>query len=155
MVANNSVLQTDGELFLFQSKRAGWNPNLTSECTKFLRESKTSISCAIYDLRHNAILGALKEIRERNKIKISIAYDAGKARSGGLFGDPKPSGTETKLKEYNLDDVSTPVHAGGHIMHDKFVIRDSMSIWTGSANFTIGGLELQDNNCIVLQSKEL
>ena len=155
MVTNGPILSINEELFLFQSKRAGWNPNITSELAKFIRETKSSISCAIYDLRDDTILNALKDVKERNGIKVSIAYDAGKDRSGGLFADPKPSGTETKLKEFNLDDVATPVHAGGHIMHDKFLIRDNTSVWTGSANFTKGGLELQDNNCAVLHSKEL
>jgi phosphatidylserine/phosphatidylglycerophosphate/cardiolipin synthase-like enzyme len=155
MATNDSVLSINGDLFLFQSKRADWNPNLISVLAKFIMETKNSLSCAIYDLRDDTILNALKDLKERNGIKLSIAYDAGKARSGGVLADPKPSGNETKLKEFKLDDVATAVHAGGHIMHDKFIIRDSSSVWTGSANFTKGGLELQDNNCVVLHSKEL
>jgi len=155
MAASQPILTINSELFLFQSKRADWNPNLTSELAKFIGETKRSISCAIYDLRDDTILNALKDLKEKDGIKLSIAYDAGKARSGGVFADPKPSGTETKLNEFDLENVSTPVHAGGHIMHDKFIIRDNSSVWTGSANFTIGGLELQDNNCIALDSEEL
>ncbi len=37
---------------------------------------------------------------------------------------------------------------GRHLMHDKFLIRDGKSLWSGSANFTRGGLMLQDNTCL-------
>jgi phosphatidylserine/phosphatidylglycerophosphate/cardiolipin synthase-like enzyme len=40
-------------------------------------------------------------------------------------------------------------------MHDKFVVRDGKAVWMGSANFTVGGLELQDNNCLTLTSTQL
>jgi phosphatidylserine/phosphatidylglycerophosphate/cardiolipin synthase-like enzyme len=40
-------------------------------------------------------------------------------------------------------------------MHDKFLVRDGKSVWVGSANFTVGGLELQDNNCLILSSSAL
>ncbi len=40
-------------------------------------------------------------------------------------------------------------------MHDKFLILDGLSVWTGSANFTIGGLDLKDNNCINIDSQDL
>ena len=40
-------------------------------------------------------------------------------------------------------------------MHDKFLVRDGKSVWVGSANFTVGGLELQDNNCLILNSSSL
>jgi len=40
-------------------------------------------------------------------------------------------------------------------MHDKFVVRDGKAVWVGSANFTVGGLEQQDNNCLILTSHQL
>ena len=37
-------------------------------------------------------------------------------------------------------------------MHDKFIVRGGASVWTGSGNFTNGGLRLQDNNYLVIDS---
>ena len=37
-------------------------------------------------------------------------------------------------------------------MHDKFIVRDGASVWTGSGNFTRGGLLLQDNNYLTIHS---
>ena len=98
MVTNGPILSINEELFLFQSKRAGWNPNITSELAKFIRETKSSLSCVIYDLRDDTILNALKDVKERNGIKVSIAYDAGKDRSGGLFADRKTKRYGNKVR---------------------------------------------------------
>src|SRR5713226_9596279 len=40
-------------------------------------------------------------------------------------------------------------------MHHKFLVRDSDTVWTGSANLTVGGLERQDNNCLIARSTRL
>ncbi len=125
----------------------------------FINKTKSSLYCAIYDLRDEDILKSLKNLNDNNgKIKLHIAYDAGKQRNldtNGIIADPKPAGTEDYLKKFGLEKVSTAVHAGSHIMHDKFLIRDGLSVWTGSANFTIGGLDLQDNNCVIIDSQDL
>src|SRR5262249_40147842 len=66
---------------------------------------------------------------------------------------PKPSKTGQLIKQFGLDAFATPVHVkGGNLMHDKFVIRDDADVWTGSGNFTIGGLTLQDNNFLAVHS---
>jgi phosphatidylserine/phosphatidylglycerophosphate/cardiolipin synthase-like enzyme len=41
---------------------------------------------------------------------------------------------------------------GRHLMHDKFIVRDGASVWSGSGNFTNGGLLLQDNNFFTIDS---
>src|SRR5262249_10623226 len=88
--------------------------------------------------------------------QLRIAYDAGKERVGGLSGDPKPVGTHDALAKAGLLGHATAVHEHGrHLMHDKFVLRDGRDVWVGSANFTQGGLELQDNTCLVINSPEL
>ena len=152
--------QSQSSKFLFQSKRAGVESNLRSNLVDFINKTKSSLYCAIYDLRDEVILKALKNLNDKTngKIKLHIAYDAGKQRNldtNGIIADPKPAGTEDYLKKFGLETVSTAVHAGSHIMHDKFLIRDGLSVWTGSANFTIGGLDLQDNNCIIIDSQDL
>jgi len=37
-------------------------------------------------------------------------------------------------------------------MHDKFIVRDGASVWSGSGNFTNGGLLLQDNQFFIMAS---
>ncbi|HEX9035678.1 MAG TPA: phospholipase D-like domain-containing protein [Ktedonobacterales bacterium] len=136
----------------FRSERAGVNSDLTGRLIEFISGTQRSLDCAIYDLRHPHVLAALQEAARTGK-RLRIAYDASKERTGGLTGDPKPSGTEAALNAAGLLPFATPVHNSGHLMHNKFLIRDGVTLWTGSANFTVGGLEKQDNNCLTLRDQ--
>lgn len=138
----------------FRSERAGVVSDLTGRLIEFIAETQRSLDCAIYDLRHPRVIAALQEVAHSGK-RLRIAYDASKERTGGLTGDPKPDGTEKALDAAGLLPYATPVHNSGHLMHDKFLIRDGVTLWTGSANFTVGGLEKQDNNCLTLRDQDI
>jgi phosphatidylserine/phosphatidylglycerophosphate/cardiolipin synthase-like enzyme len=138
----------------FQSARAGIQGDLARTLASFIAATRQTLDCAIYDLRHPTVLQALADVAHSGK-RLRIAYDAGKQRSGGMRADPKPSGTAEAIQQAGLADFATPIHAGRFLMHDKFLVRDGEAVWTGSANFTRGGLELQDNNCLAIQSAVL
>ncbi len=139
----------------FQSQRAELDAQLPARLARFIDDAHSTIDCAIYDLRHPQILAALSHAVVR-KVNVRIAYDAGKERVGGLGEDPKPVGTHDALAKAGLLGHATPVHESGrHLMHDKFVLRDGRDVWVGSANFTEGGLELQDNTCLEIASPPL
>jgi phosphatidylserine/phosphatidylglycerophosphate/cardiolipin synthase-like enzyme len=145
----------DGVTAYFQSQRAGLDAQLASHLVAFLDEARESVDCAIYDLRHPQVLAALKRVVARG-VRLRIAYDASKERAGGLSADPKASGTQGALTAAGLSRYATPVRERGrHLMHDKFVLRDGHDVWIGSANFTVGGLELQDNTCLSITSPDL
>jgi phosphatidylserine/phosphatidylglycerophosphate/cardiolipin synthase-like enzyme len=145
----------EGVTAYFQSHRAGLDAQLTIRLVAFLDEARESLDCAIYDLRHPQILGALKRAVARG-VHLRIAFDASKERAGGLSADPKASGTQSALAAAGLLPHATPVHERGrHLMHDKFILRDGHDVWVGSANFTVGGLELQDNTCLTITSPDL
>ncbi|HEX8730529.1 MAG TPA: phospholipase D-like domain-containing protein [Ktedonobacterales bacterium] len=140
----------------FQSKRAGLDAQLVERIVAFIDATNYSLDCAIYDLRHPDILAALARVAARPHIRLRIAYDNSGERNGGLEGDPKPSGTAEAIAEAGLAPHATGIHEHGrHLMHDKYLVRDGRTVWVGSANFTAGGLELQDNNCLAIQSQAL
>jgi phosphatidylserine/phosphatidylglycerophosphate/cardiolipin synthase-like enzyme len=152
---SNPSLSLPGITVYLNSPRAAWNADLPGHLTQFINSAKKSLDVAIYDLRDPKIVDALKNQNHKGT-KIRIVYDAGKQRTAGSMGDPKPGGTDALLKQAGLDKVSTPIHeTSGNLMHNKVIIRDGQSLWTGSANFTKGGLELQDNNCLAIDSPEL
>lgn len=136
----------------FRSERAGVTSDLTGRLIEFISETQRSLDCAIFDLRHPRVIAALQEVARSGK-RLRIAYDASKERTGGLTGDPKPDGAEKALDAAGLLPYATPVHNSGHLMHNKFLIRDEATLWTGSANFTVGGLEKQDNNCLTIRDQ--
>ena len=140
----------------FQSKRSGLDAQLVAHIREFIAATESTLDCAIYDLRHPDVLAALVQLAERPHVRLRIAFDASGEHSGGLSGDPKPDGTEKALDRVNLRRFATPVHEHGrHLMHDKFMVRDGKAVWVGSANMTEGGLELQDNNCLAINSSGL
>ena len=153
--SHSSSFSASGLNVYFQSKRAGLEAQLAERLAEFIHATRESLDCAIYDLRHPTVLQALVQAAQRG-VKLRIAFDGGKARTGGLGGDPKPDGTQEAIQNAGLGQYATAVHEKGrHLMHDKFLVRDGRSLWMGSANFTVGGLELQDNNCLAIESPQL
>lgn len=154
MAQATPVFQADGVTVYFQSHRAGWNAGLVAHLVEFIAATRESLDCAIYDIRHPDILAALARVAQSGK-RLRIVFDGGK-HGGGLEADPKPDGSEQALVAAGLGAYATAVfESGRHLMHDKFLVRDGAAVWAGSANFTAGGLELQDNNCLALTSPEL
>ncbi len=141
----------------FQSKRAGIDAQLVARVVEFIGATQATLDCAIYDLRHPEILAALARVAAKPHVRLRIAFDASGERNGaGLTGDPKPSGTHQAIADAGLLECATPIHEHGrHLMHDKFLVRDGREVWVGSANMTVGGLELQDNNCLAIASQPL
>lgn len=150
MASQGTVYSFDGVDVLFQSRRAGLEAGLADRLVRFIGETQQTLDCAIYDLRDQRILQALADVAHSAGKTVRLAYDPGKERSGNGMVDPKPGGAAELIAQYGLDSVAIPVREGSrNLMHDKFLVRDGTALWVGSANFTEGGLELQDNNCLV------
>ncbi|HEX5570403.1 MAG TPA: phospholipase D-like domain-containing protein, partial [Ktedonobacterales bacterium] len=151
----NTTFRSPGLIAYFQSKRAGLDAQLAAHVVDFIAATETTLDCAIYDLRHPEILTALAQLAHRPHVRLRIAYDASGERNGAE-GDPKPAGSALALSQAGLAGLATGVHEQGrHLMHDKFLVRDGRDVWVGSANLTVGGLELQDNNCLEITSPAL
>jgi phosphatidylserine/phosphatidylglycerophosphate/cardiolipin synthase-like enzyme len=141
----------------FHSQRASINDDPSGQLVAFIDGTHKTLDCAIYDLKQPAVLKALKAAVDRG-VKVHIAYDGGRTKSvaGGPQLDPKPAGTAAAIEEAGLGGVAIPVHVrGSHLMHSKYAIRDGTTLWTGSGNWTHGGLDLQDNNYLEISSAEL
>ena len=150
-MANVSTFGVTGLNFFFQSKRAKIDGKAVSQLVKFIQGAKHSLDVAIYDMRNADVLKALKGMS--TKVQLHILYDAGKAGGSSTTVDPKVSTTAQAINAAGLKAFAQPVkEKGGHLMHDKFIVRDGASVWSGSGNFTNGGLLLQDNNFFTMDS---
>ena len=146
-----STFSAAGLNFFFQSKRAKIDGKAVSQLVKFIQGAKHSLDVAIYDMKNPDVLKALKGMS--TKVNLHILFDAGKAGGSSTTVDPKLSTTEQAIKAAGLKAFAKPVkEKGGHLMHDKFIVRDGASVWSGSGNFTSGGLLLQDNNFFTMDS---
>lgn len=140
----------------FQSKRANVDNGAADHLVKFIQGARQTLDVAIYDLREPSVLAALKAAS--NAVRLRIRYDGGTGAKVGATSttvDPKsPSGPA--IQAAGLGKFAQPIHdTGRHLMHNKFVIRDGSAVWTGSGNFTNGGLHLQDNNFLTIDSPTL
>jgi len=139
----------------FQSQRASVNGNLETNLIQFIEKTQHSLDVAIFDMHEQPIVDSLKQLASKHGIKVRIAYDNSKPDKPGK-ADPKSGDVEDVLQKSGLIKYSTQVHASGsHLMHNKFIVRDGQTLWTGSANFTPGGMLYQDNNCLVVESADL
>ena len=137
----------------------------------FISGAKFTIHIAIYDFRLVSataapVLDALKE-RDQAGVMVRIAYHQDRqaahfaaAEFARMGGDPAPPGTGDFLAALHETGIEIkPIDGQGHLMHNKYVIRDGMTpeaaIWMGSANFTDGAWSLQENNVLILNSPDL
>ncbi len=154
-MAKTAAFSAAGLKIYFQSKRANVDGKAASQLVQFIKGAKNALHVAIYDLKDKDILRALKEMS--TKVALHIRYDGGKPASTGgksTTVDPK-SATASAIKAAGLGPFSQVIPESGHLMHNKFVVRDRTSVWTGSGNFTNGGLHLQDNNFLSIDSMAL
>ncbi len=146
-----STFSAAGVNFFFQSKRAKIDGKAVSKLVTFIQGAKHSLDVAIYDMTNADVLKALKGMS--TKVQLHILYDAGKAGGSSTTADPKGSTTAQAIKAAGLNAFAQPVkEKSGHLMHDKFIVRDGASVWAGSGNFTDGGLVAQDNNFFIMNS---
>jgi phosphatidylserine/phosphatidylglycerophosphate/cardiolipin synthase-like enzyme len=140
----------------FNSDRAHIYGKLTERLVSFIEGTTSTLDLAIYDLTEQAVLDALAKLGRKRGRKLRIAFDASGERPTNPIADPKPGKTHEAIDKAGLTKYAKPVQlTGRHLMHDKFAIRDGKDLWTGSANFTKGGLVLQDNTCLELSSATL
>jgi phosphatidylserine/phosphatidylglycerophosphate/cardiolipin synthase-like enzyme len=141
--------------FYFQSKRAGVDGMSSKHLVDFIHAAKKSLDVAIYDLKEPSVLQALLDVASAGRVQVRIRYDAttgSKIAGTSKTVDPKPA-TTPAIKAAGLSGIAEPISdKGRHLMHNKFLIRDGKTVWSGSGNFTIGGLHLQDNNYFVIES---
>ncbi|PYS55011.1 MAG: hypothetical protein DMG13_05895 [Acidobacteria bacterium] len=146
-----STFSTKNLNFFFYSDRTKVDGKIVSHLVQFIQAAKHTLDVAIYDMKNKDVLKALKKIS--SKVQLTILYDGGPGKAGGSTTvDPKIA-TAKAIIDAGLKKFAQPIHdKGKHLMHDKFLVRDGTSVWTGSGNFTKGGLLLQDNNYVTIDS---
>ncbi len=126
--------------------------------TSFIRAAKETLDFALYDLRLNdalkaQLVAALQE-RAAAGVRIRICYDGDKPAAPNLAGgqDPAPPGTGAFVQSLGYPWRRI---AGMKLMHDKFIVRDARTVWTGSTNLTNDALTIMENNVVQIDSTAL
>ncbi|MBN1563595.1 MAG: hypothetical protein JXA10_07145 [Anaerolineae bacterium] len=111
---------------------------------KALDSAQTSIDAAFFELNSQPVTDALIRAQERGVTVRVVADD-----EHGLE-DP-----ESTFDQLELADIEVVSDERSGLMHDKFVVIDSMYVWTGSTNITHNGMYNNNNNSMLIRSSKL
>jgi len=126
--------------------------------TAFIRGATKTLDFAVYDMRFSdalktALSSALRE-RAAAGVQVRFCYDGDKPAQPNVAAgqDPAPAGTSAFVQ--SLGYPSRRI-GGMKLMHNKFVVRDAESVWTGSTNLTDDAFRLMENNIVTIDSAPL
>jgi phosphatidylserine/phosphatidylglycerophosphate/cardiolipin synthase-like enzyme len=126
--------------------------------TAFIRAARQTLDLAVYDMRFgDALKAALSSaLRERAAagVQIRFCYDGDKPAQPNVAAgqDPAPAGTGAFVQSLGYPWRRI---AGMKLMHNKFIVRDGQSVWTGSTNMTDDAFTLMENNILEIDSPAL
>jgi phosphatidylserine/phosphatidylglycerophosphate/cardiolipin synthase-like enzyme len=142
--------------FLAQGEQSA--DSVMERLTGFVRGATRTLDFALYDMRFsdplkNALSAALRE-RANAGAQIRICFDGDKPLQPNLAAgqDPAPVGTSAFVRSLGYPWRRI---AGMKLMHNKFIIRDGQSVWTGSTNLTDDAFTLMENNIVTIDSAPL
>ena len=123
-------------------------PTLNAELIAFLDAGSNTIDVAVYKLDLPEIAEALVRAKSRG-VLVRLVTDSDSLANPGDADSPSAFDV--------LRDAGIPVVTDDRspLMHNKFVIRDGDTVWTGSWNMTEVGTYRNDNNAVVVHSPEL
>jgi phosphatidylserine/phosphatidylglycerophosphate/cardiolipin synthase-like enzyme len=126
--------------------------------TAFIQATRRTLDFAVYDMRFSESLRAqlAAALRERAEagVQIRFCYDGDKPPQPNVAAgqDPAPAGTSGFIQALGYPSRRI---AGMKLMHNKFIVRDRQSVWTGSTNMTDGAFTLMENNILEIDSPAL
>ncbi len=142
--------------FLAQGEQSA--ASVMERLATFVRGASRSLDFAVYDMRlsdplKNMLNSALRE-RANAGVQVRICFDGDKPVAPNMAAgqDPAPAGTSSFVESLGYPWRRI---AGMKLMHNKFVIRDAESVWTGSTNLTDDAFTLMENNIVTIDSRPL
>src|SRR5436853_7288453 len=142
--------------FLAQGEQSA--DSVMERLSAFIRGATQSLDFAVYDMRFGdplkaSLMSALRERAEAG-VQIRFCYDTDKPLRPNVAAgqDPAPAGTGAFVQSLGYPWRRI---AGMKLMHNKFIILDGQSVWTGSTNMTDDAFTLMENNIVQIDSAPL
>jgi phosphatidylserine/phosphatidylglycerophosphate/cardiolipin synthase-like enzyme len=140
-------------------------PEIAAQMAEFISRANSSLDLAAYDCRlddgaDSPIRNALRDRIDRG-VSIRMIYDNSfmKPQSHEQFenvgGDFAEENTHERVAELGLPAELIRGIRGEGLMHQKFMIRDGESVWTGSMNWTNDSMSRMENTIVEAISPEL
>ena len=124
-----------------QRVASGTPGRLDERLTAEIDKAQRTLDVAIYQLSLDNVADALVRAQQRG-VRVRLVTDS-------------DSLTSAQVQRVKAAGVPLVEDKRGPIMHHKFVVLDGAAVWTGSWNFTTGGTFRDDNNAMLIRSREL
>jgi phosphatidylserine/phosphatidylglycerophosphate/cardiolipin synthase-like enzyme len=122
---------------------------------EFVDGARSTLDIAIYDLAlSEPVAGPLLDSLDRamdRGVAVRLVYNID-------FDGPIPVPPPSRTDEAALGSLGVPVKAipgDPDLMHQKFVVRDGETVWSGSTNWTDDSWTREENVIIVIDSQEV
>ena len=121
----------------------------------FLAQARSSLDLALYDVRFGTpagalVLAALLAAAQRG-VAVRLLYNV--AHPGPIPVPPPPETAPDAIEALPID--TRGIAGIPDLMHHKFVVRDGLAVWTGSANWTDDSWSRQENVIVTVESQKI
>lgn len=118
-----------------------------------IQSARQTVDGAFYDIDDPGIVQAFIQAKQRG-VRVRIVTDTDNMVPKG---EDARAGGPLRESIAQLQQAGIPVvdDQRSGIMHDKFLITDNQSVWTGSTNITSTSLYNHNNNAIIINNREI
>lgn len=141
-VINGRIGETAVNLYL------GPSPFLSKAAVEFIRAASNTLEVCIYELNIPEVLDALLKAHNRGVFVRVAVHPASIPNEHDRY-------MYEKYDRLISRGVLRPTNNRSGLMHNKFMVRDNHTFWTGSYNLTKNGTEMNDNNVITFTHPQL
>jgi len=122
--------------------RSQWTNGIDVPLAEAIDATRNTLDIAAFELNNETITDAILRAHERG-VQVRIVTDD----EHGLEDD------DSTLVDLELEGIPIVDDDRTALMHNKFMIMDGITVWTGSTNFTQNGVYRNNNNLISLRSR--
>jgi phosphatidylserine/phosphatidylglycerophosphate/cardiolipin synthase-like enzyme len=124
------------------SRRDTYQGGVDTALVSAIDAAQRSIDMVAFEFNLPLVTEALLRARARGVVVRLVSDD----EHG--FNDP-----ETTLRQLVDSQIPVVIDSRSALMHNKFIIIDSTSVWTGSWNFTVNDTYRNNNNVLIIRSR--
>ena len=152
--------KTIGNISLYMGpQELGGPDDLQQTIVNFIDRAEKRLYIAVQELDNRAIAEAIVRARQR-KLLVKVVLEADYLRAKRAAAKPFRASGEHEINRELHDallraNIKVNSDYNPSIFHQKFIIRDSTSVLTGSTNFTDTGTSENLNHLVIVHDKKL
>jgi phosphatidylserine/phosphatidylglycerophosphate/cardiolipin synthase-like enzyme len=152
---------TVGNIELYMGPhQVGGPDNLLEAIVNFIDGAQKRLFIAVQELDSRPITEAILRARQERKVLVKVVLEADYLIAAAARPDPFEPGGEHEPNRIMHDAIlRAKIRANADfnstIFHQKFIVRDGVSVLTGSTNFTETGTAQNLNHLVIIHDQEI